>query len=91
MTKNELVERIYMSYEVTKKDAEALVNAVFEEIGKALAEGEKVTISKFGSFEVRDVKEKDVRNPRTKEQIHVPASKKPAFKPSKTLKALINE
>ena len=90
MTKTDLIEKLYAEYDCTKKDAETLVNAVFDSIRDALVSGDKVTISKFGTFEIRERNAKVCKNPRTGEPVEVPASKAPAFKPSKTLKADVN-
>lgn len=90
MTKTDLIEKLYVDYNCTKKDAEILVNAVFDTIHDALVAGDKVSISRFGTFEVRERSAKVCKNPKTGEPIEVAASKAPAFKPSKTLKADIN-
>ena len=75
----------------TKKDAELAVNTVFEVLTDALVHEEKVAISKFGSFEVRQRNEKLCKNPQTQELMIVPASKAPVFKASKTLKDAVNQ
>lgn len=90
MTKTDLIEKLYVENYCTKKDAEALVNAVFDAIRDALVTGDKVTISKFGTFEIRERSAKECRNPRTHETVYVPASKAPVFKASKTLKDSVN-
>ena len=86
MTKTDLIEKLYEENYCTKKDAEALVNAVFD----AMVAGDKVTISKFGTFEVRERSAKECKNPRTGEPVQVPASKAPVFKASKNLKESVN-
>lgn len=74
-----------------KEDAELAVNTVFEVLTDALVHEEKVAISKFGSFEVRQRNEKLCKNPQTQELMLVPASKAPVFKASKTLKDAVNQ
>ena len=88
MTKSELIAVVADKTEMTKKDADAAVNAVFTAITEALAEGDKVQIIGFGTFEVRDRKEKESINPRTKETFISPAKKAPAFKAGKAWKLL---
>ena len=68
MTKSELINVVASKTDTTKKNAEAAVNAMVEAITNALASGEKVSIVVFGTFEVRDRKEKQVINPQTKEK-----------------------
>ena len=63
MTKTDLIEKLYEENYCTKKDAEALVNAVFDAIRDAMVAGDKVTISKFGTFEVRERSAKNARIP----------------------------
>ncbi len=72
--------------DLTKKDATAAVDAVFSTIQDALANGEKVQLIGFGNFEVRERAARKGRNPQTGEEIEIPASKVPAFKPGKALK-----
>ena len=74
---------------LSKKDTETAVNSVFDVIAKALADGDKVQLVGFGSFEVRPRAARVGRNPKTKEAIPIPASKVPAFKPGKALKEAI--
>ncbi|EXJ24184.1 DNA-binding protein HBsu [Alkalibacterium sp. AK22] len=84
--KAELIEKVASSADLTKKDATAAVEAVFETIKESLAEGEKVQVIGFGNFEVRDRAARKGRNPQTGEEIQIPASKVPAFKAGKALK-----
>ena len=86
MNKTELVAVVAEKSGITKKDAERVVSATFDMIIAELMKGEKVQISGFGSFEVKEREARVGRNPRTKEAIEIPASKVPAFKASKTLK-----
>lgn len=71
---------------LTKKNATEAVNAVFSSIQEFLANGEKVQLIGFGNFEVRQRAARKGRNPQTGEEINIPASKVPAFKPGKALK-----
>ncbi len=86
MTKTELVGTIAQKTGFTKKDADAALNAVLSSITDALANGDKVSITGFGTFEVRERKEKQVINPQTKKVMTAPASKAPAFKAGQALK-----
>ena len=74
------------TYDKVKKDADKAVNAVFEALSRALANGEKVTISGFGTFEVRERAERQGINPRTQEPITIAASRSIVFKQGKALK-----
>lgn len=91
MTKTELIQGVQERLNCTKKDAELAVNTIFEVLTDALIHEEKVAISKFGSFEVRQRNEKLCKNPQTQELMVVPASKAPVFKASKTLKDAVNQ
>ncbi|MGX6961142.1 HU family DNA-binding protein [Vagococcus xieshaowenii] len=84
--KAELIEKVVEKTNLTKKDATVAVDAVFSSVQDFLAEGEKVQVIGFGNFEVRDRAERKGRNPQTGEEISIPASKVPAFKPGKALK-----
>ena len=86
MNKTELIAAVAESAGLTKKDTERVVNACLDAITAALAKGEKVQISGFGTFEVKDREARVGRNPHTKEAIEIPATKVPGFKASKTLK-----
>ena len=91
MNKAELVAAIAAKTGDTKKGAEASVNAFVDVITDALAKGDKVRLVGFGSFEVRKRAARKGRNPRTKEEIKIPASKAPVFKAGKALKDLVNK
>jgi DNA-binding protein HU-beta len=82
----ELVAKVAEAAEVTKKDAEKAVSATFAAIEEALAAGDKVQLVGFGTFEVRDRAARIGRNPKTGDEIKIPATKVPAFKPGKALK-----
>lgn len=86
MNKTELVAAVAAKADLTKKDADAAVVAVFAAITDALADGDKVAIAGFGSFEVKERAARTGLNPRTKEKIEIAAAKVPAFKAGKALK-----
>ena len=86
MTKTDLIAQVAANTEMTKKDAERAVNAMFEALSKGLADGEKITISGFGSFELRERAERQGINPRTHEPITIAASRSVVFKQGKSLK-----
>ena len=90
MNKAELIAAIAAKTGDTKKGAEASVNAFVDVITDALIEGDKVQLVGFGSFEVRKRAARKGRNPQTKEEIKIPASKAPVFKAGKALKDLVN-
>ena len=91
MNKSELVASVAEAAELTKKDAEKAVNAVFASVQKALVENDKVQIIGFGTFEVRTRAARKGRNPQTGETIEIPASKNPVFKAGKALKEAVNQ
>lgn len=91
MTKAELVEDVADAAELTKKDAERLVEIVFESIIETLNHGEKIELRGFGSFRVRERGARRGRNPKTGDPVSIPAKRVPYFKPGKELKELINE
>ena len=89
MTKTDLIAQVAANTEMSKKDAERAVGAMFEALGKAMADGEKITISGFGTFETKEREARIGRNPHTKEAIEIPATRVPAFKASKALKDVV--
>jgi DNA-binding protein HU-beta len=91
MNKAELVEALAKETGATKKAAEQSLNAITEIISKSLKKGDKVQLVGFGSFEVRKRAARKGRNPQTKEEIKIPASKAPVFKAGKALKDLVNK
>ena len=91
MNKAELVSRMAEKSELTKKEAEAALNAFMKSVEEALVAGDKVQLVGFGSFEVRKRAARKGRNPQTKEEIKIPASKAPVFKAGKALKDLVNK
>ena len=91
MNKAELINSVAVSAGVSKKEAEAVISATFEAITAALQEGDKVQLVGFGSFEVKKREARVGRNPKTKEEIQIPASKVPVFKAGKALKDAVAE
>ena len=90
MNKAELVAAVAAKTGETKKGAEEAVNAFVDVVTNALVSGDKVQLVGFGSFEVRKRAARKGRNPQTKEEIKIPASKAPVFKAGKALKDLVN-
>ena len=90
MNKTELIAAVAQKSDLTKKDAEKAVKAVFEAISDSLTQGDKVQIIGFGTFEVRQRKAREGRNPRNNAPLQLEASQTPAFKAGKQLKALVN-
>lgn len=86
MNKTELIAAVAAKADLSKKDADAAVAAVFDAIKDALAEGDKVALVGFGTFSVKERAARTGLNPRTKETITIPASKVPAFKAGSALK-----
>lgn len=91
MNKAELIHAAAEKAGVSKKDAEAVVNAALDTIVEAMKDSEKVQLTGFGSFEVKNRPERVGRNPRTKENITIPASKVPTFKAGKAFKDAVNK
>ena len=90
MTKSELSTQVAAQASLTKASADAAVNAVFSAITDALANGETVTLTGFGTFTVRSREARQGRNPRTGESITIAASRVPAFKTGKALRDAVN-
>ena len=91
MNKAELIAALAVKTGETKKSAEASLNAFTEVVTERLIKGDKVQLVGFGSFEVRKRAARKGRNPQTKEEIKIPASKAPVFKAGKALKDLVNK
>lgn len=91
MNKTELVAGVAEQAGLTKKDAEKAVNALFDCVQQALAGGEKVQLIGFGTFEVKKRAARKGRNPRTGQDIEIPASSSPSFKAGKALKDAVNK
>ena len=90
MNKTELVSAIAAKSGLSKKNSEAALNSMIASVEDALVAGEKVVLVGFGTFEVKQRAERKGRNPQTKEEIIIPASKAPVFKAGKGLKDKIN-
>ncbi len=90
MNKKELIAVVATKADVTKKDAEAVVNAFVEAVTAELKKGEKVQLVGFGTFEVSKRKARTGRNPQSGENIKIKASKAPKFKAGKALKDAVN-
>lgn len=84
--KADLINNVAEKTGLTKKDATAAVEALFETVSETLAEGDRVQVIGFGTFEVRNRASRKGRNPQTGEEIEIPATKVPAFKAGKALK-----
>ena len=91
MTKADLVEKIAVQVELSKKESEQVVYAVFRSIIDALAQGDKVELRGFGSFRTRLRDSRIGRNPKTGDKVDVPQKSVPFFKPGKHLKQLVND
>ena len=89
MNKTDLVAAVAAKAEISKKDAEAAVSAVFDAITEALQEGDKVALAGFGTFDVKVRAARTGLNPRTKETIQIPETKVPSFKAGKPLNCLL--
>ena len=89
MNKKEFIGVIAAKAGVSKKDTEAVYDALFASIVETLKAGEKVQVTGFGTFEVRERPERVAKNPRTGETVTVEASKAPAFKPGKEMKTAV--
>jgi integration host factor subunit beta len=90
MTKAELIEEVSQAVELTRKDAELIVEAIFSSVVQALRGGNRVEIRGLGSFNTRQRRARTGRNPKTGARVDVPAKRIPYFRPSKELKDLVN-
>lgn len=90
MTKADLVEEVSRALAASRKDAESIVETVFDRIVQALRGNDKVEIRGFGSFRTRQRRGRIGRNPKTGEKVEVPPKRIPFFKPSKELKQLVD-
>ncbi|MEW6182833.1 MAG: HU family DNA-binding protein [Bacillota bacterium] len=91
MNKSEMVASVAERANLTKKDAERAITAVFDSISDALSQGNKVQLVGFGTFEVRQRAARKGRNPQTKAEIQIPAAKVPVFKAGKSLKETVSK
>lgn len=89
MNKAELVDKVAEKADVSKKDADAIVTAVVESIMESVADGDRVSLVGFGSFEPRARKARDGRNPQTGQTIKIPATTVPAFSAGKGFKEMV--
>jgi len=90
MTKADLVESVAEKLDITKKEAEVVVNTVFQSIIEAIERMEKVELRGFGCFKVKTMRARQGRNPKTGEEISIPAKRVPFFKPGKEMKEAVN-
>lgn len=91
MTKADLIEEVSRVVEMTRKESEVIVEAIFDSVVRSLRDGDKIEIRGFGSFRTRERRPRVGRNPKTGARVEVPAKRIPYFKPSKELKDLVNE
>ena len=91
MNKTELIAAMAEKTELTKKDTERALKAFIDVVTDELKQGEKVQLVGFGTFEVRQRAARKGRNPQTKAEIKIPASKAPVFKAGKALKETVNK
>lgn len=91
MNKSELVTSMAEKSKLTKKDSEEALKAFIESVEEALEKGDKVQLVGFGTFETRERAERQGRNPRTKEEITIPASVVPVFKAGKEFKDKVSK
>jgi DNA-binding protein HU-beta len=91
MTKAELIDAVATQTKLTKRDITDAVDTLLESIKSALQKGEKVQLIPFGSFEVRDRKKREGRNPKTGEKLTIPARRVPAFHAGKDLRDAVNK
>lgn len=90
MNKTDLIDSVAKATKLSKKDSESAITAVLDSIAEALAQDDKVVLVGFGTFEVRKRAARKGRNPSTKQEIKIPASKAPVFKAGKGLKDKVN-
>ena len=90
MTKADLIEEVSRVVEMTRKDSEVIVEAIFDSIVRSLKTDDKIEIRGFSSFRTRQRQSRIGRNPKTGTRVEVPAKRIPYFKPSKELKDLVN-
>ena len=90
MTKADLVEEVARVVEVTRREAETIVETIFHSVVKSLRGGDKIEIRGFGSFRTRQRRGRTGRNPKSGELVRVPPKTIPFFKPSKELRDIVN-
>ncbi|GIV88005.1 HU family DNA-binding protein [Chloroflexus sp.] len=89
MQKTDFIKAVAERAKVSQKETKQIIDAALEVITEALARGEKVTLTGFGTFEVRSRQAREGVNPQTREKIHIPATKTPGFSASSTLKEAV--
>jgi len=91
MTKSELIDKLSDEHQMlNKRDAESVINLIFNGIGDALATGDRVEIRGFGSFSVREREAREARNPKSGELVSIPSRKTPFFKTGKELRERVD-
>ena len=90
MTKADLIEEVSKVVDMTRKDSEVIVEAIFDSVVRSLRQGDKIEIRGFGSFRTRQRQPRVGRTPKTGARVDVPAKRIPFFKPSKELKDIVN-
>ncbi|ABY33904.1 MULTISPECIES: HU family DNA-binding protein [Chloroflexus] len=89
MQKTDFIKAVAERAKVSQKETKLIIDAALEVITEALARGEKVTLTGFGTFEVRSRQAREGVNPQTREKMHIPATKTPGFSASSTLKEAV--
>ncbi len=89
LTKAEMAENLFEKLGVSKRDAQDLVEAFFEEVRRSLENGEQVKLSGFGNFDLRDKNQRPGRNPKTGEDIPITARRVVTFRPGQKLKSRV--
>ncbi len=79
MTRKDLINRVAGRFGLKRKEAEAIVKFIFQEIAETVKKGERVSIQGFGAFELKELKERKIRNPRTGEIVKIPKRRKVSF------------
>jgi integration host factor subunit beta len=91
MTKSELIEQLTTDNDaLSKRESELIVNSIFDSIGDALVDGDRVEIRGFGSFTVREREAREARNPKSGDIVQISAKKTPFFKTGKELRERVN-
>jgi DNA-binding protein HU-beta len=90
MTRRDLINKVAKEFGLKNKEAESIVKYIFHEIVESVKKGERVSIQGFGAFELRELKDRKIRNPRTGEVIRIPSRKKMVFIPSQKVKTELN-
>jgi integration host factor subunit beta len=91
VTKSELIEQLSESLKLPKGKAELVVNVMFDAMVGALERGERIEIRGFGSFQVKVREAREGRNPKTGDEVHIPAKRTPFFKVGKELKEKVDD